>query len=149
MIGTNFNAIAFLKERLVEAQKAFEEEKARFAKAQAAWQSANNLVLACQRLLDEEQHRQQGSAPTPEPTDDVAENKTDLVRNALREHASGMTPGELWSAVSGQIAHRPYLYSILKRLKDKSQVAKRRGKYYLVEPPEERELPLGDKVSPQ
>jgi hypothetical protein len=147
----NFDGLEFLKQRLADAQKAFEEEKVRFAAAQVAWQAANQLVLACQRLIDEEERKQQRGAGAPggpiAPGPAVAfridietaeGNKTKLIRDTLKQHSGGITPGELWSLVKGQIKHRPYLYSILKRLSDRKEVAKRRGKYYFVEAPEER-----------
>lgn len=60
-------------------------------------------------------------------------NKTDVVREQLRQHATGMTPGEIWLAIQDQIGNRDYLYSVLKRLKDTNQVVERRGKYFLRE----------------
>jgi predicted RNA-binding protein len=143
----NFDGLEFLRQRLADAQKAFEEEKARFAKATVAWQSANNLVLACQRLIDEEERRQQSAGAPTLPiafvveTETMDTNKTKLIRDILKQHTGGIAPGELWDLVSGKIKHRPYLYSVLKRLSDRKEVAKRRGKYYFVEPPEERSAP--------
>lgn len=58
-------------------------------------------------------------------------NKTELVRDILRKHATGITPGGLWIEVRDKISSRPYLYSILKRLRDKEEVSIRRGKYVL------------------
>lgn len=148
----DFDAIDFLKRRLAEAQQAFEEEKARYALATAAWQKANNLVQACQRLIEEEQRRtQHGSIISHIPDGETLTiasmtmthpeaNKTDLVRDTLRQQAGGTTPKDLWRALQGQIKHRPYLYSILKRLKDKDEVAVRRGKYFLLQRPEQEEL---------
>lgn len=144
----SFDAIDFLKERLTDAQKAFEEEKLKYAKATAAWQSANNLVNACQRLIEEESRRQQneGTPRTPVAFSveiEIADNKTKLIRDTLKQRPGGITPRELWDLVSGQIKHRPYVYSVLKRLSDRKEVAKRRGKYYFVEPPEEKVGPPG------
>ena len=42
-----------------------------------------------------------------------------------------MTPSDLWKQVKAQFTHRPYLYSALKRLKDRDEVTVRRGKYLL------------------
>lgn len=58
-------------------------------------------------------------------------NKTDIVRNLLRQHPTGMTAIDLWKSVSSEFKHRPYLYSVLKRLRDKNEISKRRNKYYL------------------
>jgi hypothetical protein len=57
-------------------------------------------------------------------------NKTEIVRELLRQHSAGMTPSDIWKQVKAQIPHRPYLYSILKRLKDKGDITDKRGKYF-------------------
>jgi hypothetical protein len=57
-------------------------------------------------------------------------NKTQAVRVLLRQHPAGMTPGEIWKCLESQMSNRVYLYSILKRLKDRGDVRERRGKYY-------------------
>lgn len=150
----NFEAMVFLKERLADAQKAFEEEKVRYAQATAAWQSANNLVNACVRLIDEENRRQK-NAPTPGPAVsftaeiEFSDNKTKLIRDALMQRAGGVTPKELWELVRAQIKHRPYVYSVLKRLSDRKEVVKRRGKYFFVQPPEDKTVgPNGGETTP-
>ena len=58
-------------------------------------------------------------------------NKTEAIRQVLNQHPAGITPGELWKEVASQISQRPYMYSILKRLKDNEEVTVRRGKYFL------------------
>jgi hypothetical protein len=58
-------------------------------------------------------------------------NRTALVRDQLRAHPSGMTTADLWKALQGSISNRAYLYSITKRLRDKKEIALRRGKFYL------------------
>jgi len=40
-----------------------------------------------------------------------------------------MTPGEIWKEMESQINNRAYLYSVLKRLKDRGDVKEKRGKY--------------------
>jgi len=57
-------------------------------------------------------------------------NKTDIVREVLRQHTNGITPGQVWLRVKDQV-DRPYIYSVLKRMKDRKEVTERRGKYYL------------------
>jgi hypothetical protein len=56
-------------------------------------------------------------------------NKTEAVRTLLRQHANGMTPGEIWKSLNSEL-NRVYLYSVLKRLKDRGDVREKRGKYY-------------------
>lgn len=65
-------------------------------------------------------------------------NKTAKVREILGEHATGITPGQLWIEVKDFQVSRPYLYSVLKRLRDNDEVAQRRGgKYVLKQTPVE------------
>jgi len=66
------------------------------------------------------------------PTSNGAEvNKTEIVRDVLRRNPTGITPAQIWMVVRDRV-DRPYVYSVLKRLKDNRQVTERRGKYYLV-----------------
>jgi hypothetical protein len=69
-------------------------------------------------------------------------NKTEIVRGLLRQHASGMTPSELWREpqIKAHFDHRAYLYSILKRLKDRGDITEKRGKYCFKFSPKEEEI---------
>jgi len=58
-------------------------------------------------------------------------NKTEIVRNLLKQHPTGMSAVDIWKEVGEQFTHRPYLYSVLKRLRDRQEIVKRRGKYCL------------------
>jgi hypothetical protein len=58
-------------------------------------------------------------------------NQTEAVRELLRRHPGGMTPSDIWREVSGQFKYRAYLYSVLKRLRDREEVVMRRKKYAL------------------
>ncbi len=69
------------------------------------------------------------SQSTPSSTD---VNKASLIREVLRQHPNGITPVEVWRAVKDRQVDRAYVYSVLKRLKDKKQALQRRGKYVLV-----------------
>jgi hypothetical protein len=77
------------------------------------------------------------SAPAPVSTTPDAHtngsdvSKANLIREVLRQHPNGITPADVWKAVRDQVG-RPYVYSVLKRLKDRKQVLLRRGKYSLV-----------------
>jgi hypothetical protein len=73
-------------------------------------------------------------APTPQSaTDDNKSdgNKTQAVRELLRQHQTGMTPAEIWKQLETKLSNRAYLYSVLKRLRDKGDARAKRGKYYL------------------
>lgn len=59
-------------------------------------------------------------------------NKTEAVRELLRQHPAGMTPGDIWKSLEQELSNRTYLYSVLKRLKDKGDAKERRGKYFLI-----------------
>jgi hypothetical protein len=58
-------------------------------------------------------------------------NKTASVRDLLRRHPAGMTAVDIWNEVKGDFTHRPYLYSVLKRLRDREEIVKRRNRYFL------------------
>ncbi len=97
------------------------------------------------------------SAPSEPPKSEHAEhgdhassvNKTDLVRDQLRQHPTGLLPVEVWRAVKEQIPNRGYVYSVLSRLKDRDQVSIRRGKYYLRVPPPKLETDNGEEEGNQ
>lgn len=150
------NILDELKERLATAQKALNETNAILQSAQAqhaqAVQAFNVWNMAVQMVQREEQQRQatvekqqiplSSASPAagfpPEDSDhsqasdteESATGKTELVRNLLQQHPTGMTAPDIWKAVSAQFKHRPYLYSVLKRLRDRDEVAMRRNKYY-------------------
>jgi hypothetical protein len=58
-------------------------------------------------------------------------NKTQAVRDLLRQHPTGMTPSEIWGQLERKLSNRAYLYAVLKRLRDKGDAKERRGKYFL------------------
>ena len=70
-----------------------------------------------------------GSPPNANTSE---ENKTELIREVLAQHPTGMNPTEIWEIVKDRIA-RPYVYSVLKRLRDGHEVMyqKKRKKYTL------------------
>jgi hypothetical protein len=87
------------------------------------------------------------STPAPAPLDENKSegNKTEAVRVLLRQHPAGMTPAEMWEQLKAQLTNRIYLYSVLKRLKDRGDVRERRGKYFFnskVEEPQTQEIAL-------
>src|SRR5438270_2411404 len=136
-----------LKARLIESTKKMQDAQQRAAIAQSEYQTATQECAGWQKAFEAETRREQQSAsktivvvdskkftiePAPQlPSDAPEPNKTDLIREVLRQHPAGVTPPDLWKALSGKIVHRPYLYSVLKRLRDKKEVAVRRGKYVL------------------
>ena len=61
-------------------------------------------------------------------------NKTEKVREILGEHISGITPAQLWVEVKDFQVSRPYLYSVLKRLRDNEEVSMRKGGKYVLKP---------------
>ena len=78
----------------------------------------------------------QPASTEPAPSSEEGEepiNKTKLVRDLLLQNHGGMTPAAIWDAFHQQVpgASRNYLYSVLKRLRDKEEVTQRRGKYIL------------------
>ena len=136
-----------LKLRVDEAQKRFQEATAKFQTAQLEHQAAAQQFNSWNTAYQSELRKEQGDpAPTNQPTtvtttitlnhhgvttrSDDSVNKTEIVRSVLRQNPGGIAPNDLWKAVNAQITHRPYLYSILKRLNDKGDVFKKRGKYF-------------------
>jgi hypothetical protein len=145
--------------RFQEAQKRFQQAQTNLQQAQQEFSAAQLEHNNWQGVLQSESrrlHRLQQQAAEgqttlpivshnvkpPVPTSTSGEqsqgpesndvNKTELVRELLAQHPEGMNPGEVWAVLKNQIA-RPYVYSILKRLKDADQVIyqRRRKKYML------------------
>lgn len=133
-----------LKIGLAEAQARHAEVTKRFQAAQAEWQLSNAEVTGYQKVLELETRRElekaavapqiEGPASRSEHEAEQDSNKTQLVRDALALHP-GLTPAQVWGAVKTRISRRTYVYSVLKRLKDRRQIVERRGKYYLPEAP--------------
>jgi len=99
--------------------------------------TASAIIPIPQPIVDD----QSGSANA---TDSV--NQADLVRDLLRERGVRMAPNEIWNALEGKISSRAYLYSILKRMRDKDEITKYRNKYSIKPKPVEvkraTEMPL-------
>jgi hypothetical protein len=132
-----------LKTRLAEVLKRLQIAQQKSQVAQAELQAVTQEYNSLQYLATVENARIQQSAGTtitvnvgsriaqPALPQATETNKTETIRELLRQHPTGMTPTDIWKEVKGQMAHRPYLYSILKRLKDKDEVCVRRGKYVM------------------
>jgi hypothetical protein len=144
--------VADSKSRLDIATKSFQSAQAVFQQAQQDHNVWNMALVAEQR---DEQRRAATATEKqlPLPTTAQAEakppvwgeqevsdlagepaepfNKTDTVRALLRRHPGGMTAVDIWNEVSDDFKHRPYLYSVLKRLRDREEIVKRRNKYCL------------------
>lgn len=132
-----------LRQRMTEAQS-------RAASAQKALQDAQNEHTSAMRDYEswsrafEAESKREGisvaktvmveiSTKSPDATTEDAEgterNKTELIRDVIKQHPAGVTPGEIWSTVKNQIPRRNYVYAVLGRLKDRDQVSVRNGKY--------------------
>jgi hypothetical protein len=147
--------VAESKERLDKAEKDFKVAQAAF---QTAQQDHNVWSLALQAEARDEQRKNAAATerqlPLPsvkpqsvaavvseQPIDNSeALNKTDVVRNLLRQHPTGMSAVDIWKEVGAQFNHRPYLYSVLKRLRDRNEIVKRRNKYCLTVIPKVEEV---------
>lgn len=141
----------FLEEcrvRFADAQKRVQSTQQDLMAAQSRHQTAVQEANSLQFMISAETARRQQvgnmlpigpqkpEVPVPvseSSTTQTAEtNKTDLVRELLRQRPAGITPTEIWKEVKGQMTHRAYLYSILGRLKDRGEVTvNRRKKYFL------------------
>lgn len=130
-----------LKTRLQDALKRLQAAQQKSAIAQAELQAVTQEYNSLQHLANVEATRNQqatGGPITVTVTSRIAQpalsqtgetNKTETIRELLRQHPAGMTPTDIWKEVKDQMTHRAYLYSVLKRLKDKDEVTVRRGKY--------------------
>jgi hypothetical protein len=147
-----------LKERHADAQRRLQLSQARLQAFQnehnVLVQEANGWAHALNAETRREQlevQRRQSASPTltPEilPPATVKENtnnhvlmpppaginKTQLIRNVLQQHPSGMKPVAVWLQVRDQV-DRAYVYSVLSRMKEKKQVKESKGKYFLPKP---------------
>lgn len=144
-----------LKSRLAEAQARLQVAAHRLQAAQVEHQAAAQSYASLQNVVQAETAREQSAAqarpiqasaparlqqatppevPTPQlvPTQEATEvTKTDHVRRLLAQHGEGMAANDIWKHLSAQIGNKSYLYSILKRLRDKGDVYQRRHKYFL------------------
>lgn len=141
-------ATAAQKEGQVEFQAAtqkFQQIQVELGTANSEFNSLKILIAAETRKLAAEQAAGNGPAnpnpptieqPKPEAitateTTSAEINKTELIRDLLRSHPTGMTPVEIWRTVKDQVPHRAYVYAVLGRLKDRDQVTvNRKGKYF-------------------
>jgi len=128
-----------LQRGMQEAQVKFQAAQQKMVVVQAEFQKAAQEFQAWQTLVTLETAKQQGSVtaeltsmPTNgnQPNLDGA-NKTDMVRGLLRQHPAGMSPADIWREMEPHMKNRAYLYSVLKRLKDRGDARERRGKYFL------------------
>lgn len=144
--------IETLKARMEDAQKRFQEATQKLQAAQLEHQSAAQEFASWQHAFQAEMRRQNPNVTLKAPTEAAPNvalhfhidepmrqatssgrsetNKTDVVRQLLQQHPAGMSPGELWKNLSSELKYRPYLYSILKRLRDRGDVYQKRGKYF-------------------
>jgi hypothetical protein len=132
-----------LKARMADAQKRFLTAQQKLQIAQSEHQAAAQEFTSWQNAVQAETRREQarnGIVPVSAVTNQTQSNqtpnapesnKTEVVRELLRQHPMGITPSELWKKLNGQMAYRAYLYSVLKRLKDRGEATERRGKYFL------------------
>jgi hypothetical protein len=114
------------------------EEAARVAEA-----AKNQLPMA---LIEEPSPLEPTQTENQEEEDEPV-NKTEFIRELLRQNHAGMTPAAIWAAFHAQApkASRQYMYSVLKRLRDKKEVDQKRGKYVLKVKPISEEAAADDK----
>jgi uncharacterized protein YdiU (UPF0061 family) len=138
------------------AQAAHATAQANFQKAQQAlaiaqqqfhgWSTAYSAVMAEETARKQATEQEQLQLPnTIQPNPPAAPaaqteqiqlgeqtSKTDAIRDLLRHNPQGLTPTEIWSHVRDQFKYRAYLYSVLKRLRDREELCVRRGGKYAV-----------------
>lgn len=140
------NLIEVLKARVADAQTRLQKSQQALIEAQKEHEAALKEFSTWQAALEIEGRKADdftGIAATPEPVthDQTASSlsKAELIRNVLRQNPAGVTPANIWRAVRDKVKHRPYVYSVLTRLKQKNAVTVKRGKYFLLPTPDEQE----------
>jgi hypothetical protein len=122
-----------LKTRMEEAHKRLQTSQQKASAAQAEYQAAGQEFNSLQLLVNLELARATKSSSTAimrQAAVSGAEiNKTDLVRDLIIQHPAVITPPDIWKQVGSQLGRRQYLYSVLKRLKDRDEIVDRKGKY--------------------
>ncbi len=139
----NNDMVGYLQNRIKETRADIEALQKRIAEATAE----NNLLVSelqgYERTLNAELRRQGlqfnepgASVQLPLAGDDHHEessNKTDFAwQTIFKRGETGTTTDELYKAfaAAGIQVRKPYLYSILMRLREKQKIRARRGKYY-------------------
>jgi hypothetical protein len=148
------------QKKFTTAQQESQAANQRLQAAQAEFQTAAQEMNSYQTLVNvwTKKAQEQATAPSPAMPDRLVievrseavettsvspsgsdANKTEKVRDLLRQNPSGMTPGDIWAKVESGMKNRAYLYSILKRLTDRGDAKEKRGKYYLIQKIEENQ----------
>jgi hypothetical protein len=136
-----------LKARMADSETRLQEAQRKLNSAQREHDLAAKECASWQTAVEIETRKSAPAAPAQftlqQPADeedkDEGANKTEMIRDVLRKHPAGATPADVWKALQGQIKQRNYVYSVLKRLKDRNKVTTRRGKYFLVATQDEQE----------
>ncbi len=147
--------IELLRKRREEAQQRFQVAQQKFAVAQGELQAAQQELNSYAYTLSNEMRKRQmeeiavqaakqGGPRAPTRIDTVSStaeiasmpdihihmSKTALVRGVLQQNPNGIAPTDICKALKNQVASA-YVYSVLKRMKDRDEVTKKRGKYSL------------------
>jgi hypothetical protein len=132
------NHLEYLKRGFEESQKRFQEGQREFGAAQVKYNAIAQEFNAWQTLYQAAKRKENGdsSIPATQAPKGVEKKQTEAVREFLDQHP-GATPAEIWKQLQSQIANRAYLYSVLKRLRDRGDAMERKGKYFLKPKPEE------------
>jgi hypothetical protein len=127
--------LEYLKAGFEDAQKRFQVAQQKMQVMQAEFNLIAQEFNAWQTLLRAEQAKLNPVGPQiavlEPPKAKNESNQTDAVRELLKQRPGGMTPSDIWKEIGSGLSNRAYLYSVLKRLRDKGDAIERRGKYYL------------------
>jgi hypothetical protein len=144
-----------LRQRQVDSHKVLQEKTVILQRAQQEHQMAAQEHASWTNAVATETRREQLAAaaamppmigPQPlhahkpsellpsqmEPESTSEPNKSLLIRNVLQRHPSGIRPIAVWHELRNQVP-RPYIYSVLSRMKQKKQVREVKGKYFLIQ----------------
>jgi hypothetical protein len=118
-----------LKTRMDEAHKRLQSAQQKAQLAQAEHTAAAQEFGSLQLLVNLEAQREAKTPIVVKTPQSNEVNKTQLVSDVIRQSPAGLSPSEIWSQLQGQLVRKQYLYSVLKRLKDRDEIVERRGKY--------------------
>jgi hypothetical protein len=140
-----------LKERLADARRRATLTQANLQRAQqehnlvvqelSSWTNAVAVEMRREQEPDPAEHKNEtptkGTSPViavaqdaPESTPEV--NKTRLIREVLERYPNGVRPVKVWMELRDQVA-RPYVYSVLSRMRQRKEAREVRGKYSLLQ----------------
>jgi hypothetical protein len=136
MSGAGF--IGYLQHRIHETKSELQGATDKMNQLQAQRDQLASDLQGYEKTLATEMRREGQVVPTPLaqvelPLTNGHSNKTEFAREFVRSHAdTGITAADLFAGFEqkGIPIKKPYIYSLVQRLKAANVIRERRGKYY-------------------